>query len=204
MVPSESNKDLVPEGSTVEAGISRIVFGQLFKQGKTEYEEVGVKDLPPLPTGFMPFHDLVYHVSTDAVISGEHVIVFAVASANNQVEFNRIEILQLQEDEMSSSDKSWIPVTVVADGWNKEAFHFVSKATYDELLPDFPSRRIAAITRGLGIFALALSPENHAVRNEPFTRMELLATSVPESARKASKLRTLLSLRIMDHPPPKR
>jgi hypothetical protein len=102
----------------------------------------------------MPFHDLVYHVSTDAVISGEHVIVFAVASANNQVEFNRIEILQLQEDEMSSSDKSWIPVTVVADGWNKEAFHFVSKATYDELLPDFPSRRIAAITRVLASLPL--------------------------------------------------
>jgi len=190
LLPTESPKHLVVEGSQ-EEGIIEITLGQLFKPGNTSYAAMDrktLKDVPPLPTGFVPYRDQAYTVTTEALVSGEHTIVFQFPSVNNQAEFNRLEILHLEEDELSPFGQSWIPVTVVANGWDKDAFKFISKAAYEQLLPDFSSHRVAAIAAGFGTFAIAIAPESYDVPKEAFTRMEMLPTSGPETARKREQV----------------
>lgn len=106
MVPSQSGKELIRENPSSAEGVVEITFGQVFKPGNTEYAQVAPQDLkgaPPWPTGFVAFHDLIYRVSTDATVSGEHAIVFAIPSIDTQAEFDRLEILHLQDDELKSS-----------------------------------------------------------------------------------------------------
>lgn len=186
LMPSRSQKELVAEDSAQE-GVVQITLGQLFKEGATEYtllDRKTLKDAPSLPTGFIPYRNQAYRITTDAIVSGEQIIVFHLPSAGNQAEFKRLSVLYLAEDEMSPSGRAWIPVTVAADAWDENTFQSISKTTYDQLLPDFSSRRIAAISEDFGIFAIAIAPETYDVPKEPFTRMELVATSSPETARR--------------------
>jgi uncharacterized repeat protein (TIGR01451 family) len=190
MIPAQSLKELVSEDPTQE-GIVQIRIGQLFKQGTTEYESIDrktLKDAPPLPTGYRPFKDQVYRVTTEAMVSGEHVVVFHLPSVSNQAEFKRLEVLYLDVDEMSPLGKSWIPVTVVDGAWDENVNRSIPKTTYDQLLRDFSSRRIAAISEDFGVFAIAIAPETYEEPKEPFTRMELVSTSFPEAARKNEKV----------------
>lgn len=186
MIPAQSLKELASEDPTQE-GIVQIKIGQLFKEGATEYTPIDrktLKDAPALPTGFIPFRDLAYRVATKAMVSGDHVIIFHFPSVSNQAEFKRLEVLYLGEDEMSPSGKSWVPVTVVDGRWDENSFPSTSKTTYERFLPDFSSRRVAAITEDFGIFAVAIAPETYYAPDEPFTRMELVPTSSPVTARR--------------------
>src|SRR5437773_10697351 len=69
MVPGSSVKDLVPESPNEKGdGVAQITIGQLFKPGTTEYTRIGaagLKDAPPLPTGYVLFKDLVFSVKTE-------------------------------------------------------------------------------------------------------------------------------------------
>jgi hypothetical protein len=190
MVPAQSPKDLILEGGPQE-GIVHITIGQLFKNGNTSYTPIGfksLKDVPPLPTGYVSFRDQAYDVTTDAMVSGEHVIIFQVPSVSNETEFKRLKVLHLEEDEMSPVGKSWFPVMVVPDAWDETSFQFISKTQYEQLLPDFSSRRIAAITQDFGVFTIAISSETDALPSEPFTRMELISSSVPETAKQSEQI----------------
>ncbi|MDX6528473.1 MAG: hypothetical protein QOH41_763 [Blastocatellia bacterium] len=183
MIPGSSVKELVPESpNEKEDGVAQITLGQLFKPGSTEYTHVGanaLKDAPPLPTGYVLFKDLVYRIKTEAVTSSSQLIVFNLPSAENEIDFSKLSILHLEDDEMSPSGSSWAEVTVLRGGWD-EHFHFVTKAQYDALQPDFKSKRIAAITGQFGLFAIALAPESEPKRTEPFPEVTLKATSSPE------------------------
>jgi uncharacterized repeat protein (TIGR01451 family) len=183
MIPGPSVKELVPElPNEKQDGICQITFGQLFKPGPTEYTHVGakaLKDAPPLPTGYALFKDLVYRIKTEAVTASSQLIVFNVPSAENETDFSKLSILHLDDDEMSPSGSSWAEVTVFRGGWD-EHFHFVPKAQYDALQPDFKSKRIAAITGQFGLFAIALTPASGPERTEPFPEVTLKATSSPE------------------------
>src|SRR6267142_4486781 len=184
MVAGPSIKDLVAESSDQgDGGVVQITFGQLFKEGVTEYSHIGAKgltDSPPLPTGFVLFNGLAYRVMTEAAVSGEQVTVFSIPSAENEVSFSNLAVLHLEEDEMNPAGKSWLPVTVVPGGWDGTRFRFISKAQYDGLRPDFESRRLAAITNDFGIFAIASLPQVQAARTQPFTEMEVVPSSSPE------------------------
>ncbi len=183
MISGPSVKELIPESlNEKEDGIAQITLGQLFKPGSTEYAHVGanaLKDAPPLPTGYVLFKDLVYRIKTEAVTASSQLIVFNVPSAENENDFRKLSILHLEDDEMSPSGSSWAEVTVLRGGWD-EHFHFVPKAQYDALQPDFKSKRIAAITGEFGLFAIALAPESEPTRTEPFPEVTLKATSSPE------------------------
>lgn len=123
MIPGPSVKELVAASTNEnEDGISKIIIGQLFKPGRTEYTRVGaagLKDAPPLPTGYLLFKDLDFQIKTEAITSGYQLTVFTLPSAENELDFNRLSVLHLEDDEMSPAGKSWQPVTVVPDGWDE-------------------------------------------------------------------------------------
>jgi uncharacterized repeat protein (TIGR01451 family) len=182
MIPGPSVKELIPESpNEKDDGIAQITLGQLFKPGSTEYTRVGanaLKDAPPLPTGFVLFKDLVYRVRTEAIMSGYQLTVFSFPSVPNEGDFRKLNILHLEDDEMSPSGFSWTPVTVFPGGWD-EHFHLVSRDRYDALQPDFKSKRIAAITHEFGVFAVALAPDFEAPSTGPFTGIEVVPSSSP-------------------------
>lgn len=187
MIPGPSVKELVPESpNEKEDGVAQITLGELFKPGSTEYTHAGanaLKDAPPLPTGYVLFKDLVYRIKTEAITASSQLIVFNVPSVENETDFSKLSILHLEDDEMSPSGSSWAEVTVFRGGWD-EHFHFVPKAQYDALQPDFKSRRIAAITGPqFGVFAIALAPESQSTSTGPFTQIEVAPSSSPEPVR---------------------
>ena len=182
MIPGASVKELIPESPNERVdGVSKIIIGQLFKPGNTEYTRVGaagLKDAPPLPTGHVLFKDLIFQIRSEAVTSGYQLTVFNVPSAENEADFNRLSILHLEDDEMSSVGKSWQPVTVIPDGWD-DHYHFVSKSQYEALGPDFKSRQIAAVTHQFGIFLVALAP-SELQSTGGFTKIEISPSSSPQ------------------------
>jgi hypothetical protein len=185
MVADHSQKNFAAEDSQAE-GVVQIKIGQLFKPGNTSYAAIDsktLKDLPPLPTGFVTLREAAYRVTTDAIFSGEHTIVFHLPSVKDETEFNRLAVFHLEDDELSPLGKSWEPVTVMPGGWDKNFFHFTSEKAYAQLVPDFSLRRIAAIVRGFGFFVIAVIPETDELPKEPFTQIEFSANSFPESMR---------------------
>ena len=196
MVVDQSRKHFVAEDSRAD-GVVEITLGQLFKPGNTTYAVMDRKTLTPvpLPTGFVAFGDQAYRVTTDAIVSGEHTIVFHFPSVKDEAEFNRLVVFHLEDDELSPLGKSWEPVTVVPGGWDKNFFLFTSEKAYEQLVPDFSARRIAAIARDFGIFVIAVVPETLEVPKEPFTQIELTANSFPESMRTNEKVTHTLVIR---------
>lgn len=184
MVRGQSVEELVPESpNEKEDGIAQIVLGQLFKPGPTEYARVGaagLRDAPPLPTGFVLFKDLVFLLKTEAITSGYNLTVFSIPSAND-VDFGKLTILHLEVDEMSPAGRSWVPVGVFPGTWDKH-YYPVSQKQYDALAPDATSKRIAAITNQFGVFALALASESEPGPSltSPFTQIEVVPSSSPQ------------------------
>lgn len=197
MIPGSSVKELLPESANEkEDGITQITIGQLFKPGTTEYTRTGaagLKDAPPLPTGYVLFKDLVFRVKTEAVTAGSQLTVFRISSAENETDFRKLSILHLEDDEMSPTGHSWAEVTVFPGRWN-EHLHFVPKNQYDALQPDFKSKRIAAITHEFGLFAVALSPESESEQREPFPEVTLNATSSPEPVQAGEEVTHTITL----------
>lgn len=185
MVADHSQKNFTAADSRVD-GVVQIKLGQLFKPGETTYavmDQKALADLPPLPTGFVASRDRAYRITTKAITSGEHTVIFQFPSVKDEAEFNHLAVFHLEVDELSPLGKSWEPVTVMPGGWDKNFFHFTSEKAYGQLVPDFASRRIAAIVHDFGIFVIAIVPKNIDVPKEPFTRMEFSATSSPETMR---------------------
>jgi len=182
MVADQSQKNFTAEDSQAD-GVVQIKIGELFKPGDTTYavlDRNALADLPPLPTGFVAFRDQGYRVTTRAIASGEHTVVFHVPSVKSEDEFSHLAVFHLEDDELSPRGKSWEPVTVVPGGWDKNFFHFTSEKAYGQLVPDFASRRIAAIVHEFGIFVIAVVPETIDAPKEPFTQIEFSASSIPE------------------------
>lgn len=184
MVDGSSHFNVVAESlGENEDGITEIVFGGISPPYKpTEYAHLGargLKDAPPLPTGFLLFKDLVFQVKTQALVAGSHLTVFRIASANNEDEFGKLHVLHLNYDMLSPTNFSWEDATVYPGGW-QEGVHYISKRLYDTVQPDFKSKRIAGITNEFGIFAIALPPESEPEPLEPFPKVTLKVTSSPE------------------------
>ncbi|HEU4432240.1 MAG TPA: hypothetical protein VFR51_02505 [Pyrinomonadaceae bacterium] len=197
MIADHSQKNLTAEDSQAD-GIVQIKIGQLFKPGDTTYAVIDRKTLaglPPLPTGFVAFRDQGYKVTTQAIASGEHAVIFYVPSVKSADEFSRLVVFHLEEDELSPLGKSWEPVTLVPGGWDKNFFQFTSEKAYGQLVPDFASRRIAAIVDEFGIFVIAVIPDTHQVPKEPFTQIEFLASSSPESMRTNEQVTHTLTIK---------
>lgn len=196
MIPASSAKELIPESPAKnEDGISKIIIGQLFKSGNTEYERVGaagLKDAPPLPTGHVVYKDLVFHIQTEAIISAYQLTIFSLPSIERQPDFKRLTILHLEADDLSPSNHSWSEVTVLPGGWDEHLRQF-SKDEYERLEPDFNSKRIVSITENFGLFVVALRPESEP-DDGPFPKLTLNATSSPEPAKPGEEVTHTITL----------
>ncbi|HBB94850.1 MAG TPA: hypothetical protein DC054_05615 [Blastocatellia bacterium] len=186
MIQGPSEFIVVPDSlGENEDGIAQITFGGISPPPKpTEYASIGakgLKDAPPLPTGYTLFKDLVFKVKTEALVSGSHLTIFKVSSADGNVEFGKLDVLHLKYDALSPTNFSWEDATVFPNGWD-EHFHHIPKKLYDAATPDFKSKRIAAITDEFGIFAIAFAPESEPQQTGPFPEVVLKGTSSPEPA----------------------
>jgi uncharacterized repeat protein (TIGR01451 family) len=185
MVADRSQKNFTAEDSRAD-GIVEIRIGQLFKPGDTTYamlDRKALAGLPPSPTGSVAFRDQGYNVRTEAIASGEHTVIFQFPSVTNDTEFNHLVVFHLEDDELSPLGKSWEPVTVMPGGWDKNFFHLTSEKAYEQLVPDFATRRIAGIVHEFGIFVIGVMPDTHEVPKEAFTQIEFTASSSPEEMR---------------------
>lgn len=186
MVQGSSEFTVVPETlGEKEDGIAQITFGGISPPPKpTEYTYLGMsglKDAPPLPTGYVLFKDLVFRVTTQALIAGSHLTVFRVASATTELDFGKLTILHLEYDALSPSNFKWEDATVFPGGWD-EHFHHIPKRLYDAAQSDFKSKHLAGITNEFGIFAIALAPQSEPQQSGPFPEVTVNATSSPEPA----------------------
>jgi uncharacterized repeat protein (TIGR01451 family) len=192
MIPGSSPKELVPESrNTDQDGISQIIFAQLFQAGATAYKHVGangLKTAPPLPTGCALFKDLAYEVTTEAIVAGPNFTVFNIPSATSQTDFEMLGVLHLEDDEMSPAGASWSPVMVYAGGWDEKTAPIIPKAKYDALMPDFKTRRLAALSNHFGTFAIVSCQESVPISTEPFTQITVAATSSPERVKEGQEL----------------
>jgi uncharacterized repeat protein (TIGR01451 family) len=192
MIPGSSPKELVPESrNTDQDGISQIIFAQLFQPGTTGYRHIGANGLkaaPPLPTGCSLFKDLAYEVTTEAIVAGPNFTVFNIPSATSQTDFEMLGVLHLEDDEMSPAGVSWSPVMVYADGWDEKTAPIIPKAKYDALLPDFKTRRLAALSNHFGTFAIISCQESAPFPTEPFTQITVGATSSPERVKEGQEV----------------
>jgi uncharacterized repeat protein (TIGR01451 family) len=192
MIPGSSPKELVPESrNTDQDGISQIIFAQLFQPGTTGYRHIGANGLkaaPPLPTGCALFKDLAYEVTTEAIVAGPNFTIFNIPSATSQTDFEMLGVLHLEDDEMSPAGVSWSPVMVYADGWDEKTAPIIPKAKYDALLPDFKTRRLAALSNHFGTFAIISCQESAPFPTEPFTQITVGATSSPERVKEGQEV----------------
>lgn len=183
MIPGPSVRELISEApNEKEDGITKITIGEVIKPGAAEDTHVGakgLKDAPPLPTGFILFQDLVYRVRTEATLSGFQITEFKLPSVNDEKDFDRLAVLHLEYDLLSPGDYSWVPATVYPGGWDDRP-GFVSRNHYDAVVPDFKLKRIAAVTEEFGIFAIALAPQSEPQQTGPFPEVTVEATSSPE------------------------
>jgi uncharacterized repeat protein (TIGR01451 family) len=179
-----------------EDGIVQIEFGSISPPFRpTEYAFLGasgLKEAPPLPTGYLLFKDLVFRVTTQALSSGSFVTVFRVASATNEIEFGKLDVLHLKYDALSPTSFSWEDVTVLPGEWD-ERFHHLPKGRFDSATPDFKTKRIAGITDEFGIFAISFAPESEPERIEPFPEVVLKPTSSPEPVQPGKEVTHLLT-----------
>jgi hypothetical protein len=88
MMQEPSVKELVPESPNFRPGrCSPALFARLFKLGSTEYTHVGAhgsKGARPFYSRCVPFKDLVYQVKMAAISSGFSIMLFDVASTENE------------------------------------------------------------------------------------------------------------------------
>jgi len=192
MISGPSAKELVPESPNPgQDGISQIIFAQLFQPGPTGYTHVGANGLkaaPPLPTGCSLFKDLAYEVTTEAIVKGPNFTVFNIPSAKSQTDFEMLGVLHLEDDEMSPAGVSWSPVMVYPSGWDEKTAPIIPKAKYDALVPDFKTRRLAALSNHFGTFAIISCQESAAFPTEPFIQITVGATSSPERVKEGQEV----------------
>src|SRR5262249_37638584 len=101
-------------------------------------ERSSLSNLPPLPRRYVAFNNLVYQITTKAVVSGPHTIQFRVPSIDSET-FNRLRVLHLQQPPYDPDGKFWEDRTVLTS--NKS--------------PDVSTKTINAETFDLGFFVVA-------------------------------------------------
>ena len=115
-----------------------VQYGDVYKRGDLKIERSSLSNLPPLPRRYVAFNNLVYQITTKAVVSGPHTIQFRVPSIDSET-FNRLRVLQLQQPPYDPNGKFWEDRTVLTN--NKS--------------PDVSTKTINAESFDLGFFVVA-------------------------------------------------
>ena len=116
-------------------GPYKVHFENVLKEGPWRFEflELTSLGLPPLPSDYAALHNEAFRISTEAVTSGLHSVLFAVPSVKEEREFRHVRVFQF------GNDSVWRDVTVL---------------DFDTA-PFFPARVMLARSERLGVYVLA-------------------------------------------------
>ncbi|MBI3654740.1 MAG: DUF11 domain-containing protein [Acidobacteria bacterium] len=106
-------------------GITSIAFKELFKAGETKVTRINPGSVTDLPTGCTVYNNLAFDVTTEAIASGPHTIVFSVASVQDPNVFAHLRVLSRERNILDPATTTWIDRTVAPP--SKSAPDFANK-----------------------------------------------------------------------------
>ena len=124
---------------SVQDGIRSITYGHVFEDGATTFSNVDPSVLPPLPAGYIALDNRAYKITTQATVSGPHLVAFDVPSINDQTIFNDLAIFHLEQDPFDPDNAVWVDDTILSP--NSPA-------------PDFANKIVDARVDYMGTFAV--------------------------------------------------
>ena len=127
-----------PAAPATKDGPVQVVFGQLFKDGKSVFDEMDPATVAPLPKGYAPFGKSGYKVETGAVAVGPHLVEFAFPSVADRAVFESLRILHAEWDKVDEK-YFWVDCAYGEPGGFKA---------------DFASRAVTVRVERLGAFAV--------------------------------------------------
>ena len=117
-----------------------VVYGNLFREGEIRIEPFDLKELPPLPAGYAALSDKAFRITTTAIVSGPHIIRFAVPSVTEEDAFKKLRIFQVDKDPFDPDGHVWNDVTLLNS---------------TKSVPSFSTKTIYGQSGGLGIYVIA-------------------------------------------------
>lgn len=127
-----------PARPPTEDGPFRVTFAQVFKDGKTNFEDLDPSKVAPLPKGYEPFGKGGYRVDSEVIASGTHLVEFAFPSVKDRAVFESLRILRAEWDKVDER-AFWVDCAYGEEGAFKR---------------DFNTRTIAVQVEHLGPFAV--------------------------------------------------
>lgn len=128
-----------PAKPPTEDGPFRVTFAEVFKDGKTNFEELDPVTVAPLSKGYEPFGRGGYRVTSEVVAAGTHLVEFAFPSVKDRAVFESLRVLRAEWDKVDEK-AFWVDCASAGEG----AFR-----------SDFDTRTIAVQVQHLGPFAVA-------------------------------------------------
>lgn len=128
-----------PARPPTEDGPFRVTFAQLFKDGKTDFDNLDPATVAPLPKGYERYGKGGYKIDSEAVATGAHLVEFAFPSVNDRAVFESLRILRAEWDKVDEK-AFWVDCVYGGEGAFKS---------------DFNARTIAVQVEHLGPFAVA-------------------------------------------------
>ncbi|MGZ5434555.1 MAG: DUF2341 domain-containing protein [Pyrinomonadaceae bacterium] len=120
-------------------GIRLITYGHVYEEGATNFSNTDPATLPPLPAGYVALDNRVYQISTNAIVSGPHVVGFDVPTVTDQTSFNNLAIFHLEHDPFDPDNMIWVDATILSP---------------DNPAPNFATKLINARVNDVGLFAV--------------------------------------------------
>ena len=143
-----------------------IKFDNIYVDGPTTFTVVDPNSLEPLPAEYVLYDDDAYDISTEATVSGSHVVTFSVPSVTAPNVFANLRILQVEPESFDSSVGRLVDRTILSP---------------ETPSPDFPNRRISARVNGLGVFVLATLVQPPPPPNTDQANLAITVTDAPDS-----------------------
>jgi uncharacterized repeat protein (TIGR01451 family) len=152
--------------STSEDHPESVKFDSIYVDGPTTFTVVDPNTVGPLPAGYVLYDDDAYDISTEALVSGSHVVTFNVPSVTDQNVFDNLRILQIEPESFDPTVGTLLDRTILSPGTPA---------------PDFPNRRISARVAGLGVFVLATLVQPPPPPNTDQANLAVTVTDSPDS-----------------------
>jgi hypothetical protein len=138
-----------PERPPTEDGPFRVSFAQVFKDGKSEFDDLDPATVAPLPKGYELFGKGGYKINSEVVAAGTHLVEFAFPSVKDRAVFESLRVLRAEWDKVDEK-AYWVDSAYEGEGAFKS---------------DFNTRTIAVQVERLGPFAVARLVEPPAPSN---------------------------------------
>ena len=128
-----------PSKPPTEDGPFRVTFAEVFKDGKSKFEDLDPATVAPLPKGYELFGKGGYKIESEVVAAGTHLVEFAFPSVKDRAVFESLRVLRGEWDKVDEK-VYWVDCAYAEEGAFKS---------------DFNTRTIAVQVQHLGPFAVA-------------------------------------------------